>query len=254
MFEITSFTEARLATLTNRIERHGDEEVPAVSLGIEITAANTLLDSIDPKIRHALYVAVEGQDQLPGVEPATPVLRCNSFERHTLPVKYDGWRLAVDDGVDDTQPMTFGGCKVDKLSVEAKQGGTVILRMRIGTSDLDAERSGMLGMHVGQSIWVALKAPEKNPDVIDASSSAKDLPPSAEDLFAAGTHGDAPEERDEDDDGPICGTSDAEVAEQPSVVREEIERIEGERSSINSTRTARGREKTAAALKAGARN
>jgi hypothetical protein len=138
MFQIETFTEALLATVTSRPELHGDEKKPAVSLGLELTLANTALDCIDPKIRHALYTAVEGQDQLPGVEPATPVLRCNSFDRHTLPAKYEGWTLQVDDGIDETTPLTFGGCKVDKLSVEAKQGGSVVLRMRVGTSDLDA--------------------------------------------------------------------------------------------------------------------
>ena len=35
MFEIQEFTEARLASVTNRIEKHGDEDVPAVSLTVE---------------------------------------------------------------------------------------------------------------------------------------------------------------------------------------------------------------------------
>lgn len=35
MFEIHEFTEARLATVTARSEKHGDDDVPAVSLGID---------------------------------------------------------------------------------------------------------------------------------------------------------------------------------------------------------------------------
>ena len=34
MFEITSPTEATLRTLTPRIEKHGDDDVSAVSLGL----------------------------------------------------------------------------------------------------------------------------------------------------------------------------------------------------------------------------
>lgn len=172
MFQIHEMTEVHLATFTKREETHGDEKVPAVTIAVELTGANTLLDSIDPKIRHALYMAVEGQEQLPGVEPATPVLRCNSFEKHTLTAAHEGWTLAVDDGIDDTTPMLFGGCKVDKLQVEAKQGGSVVLRFRIGTSDLDAERLGKLGMLHGHSMWITLKAPEKPADVIDGSVEA----------------------------------------------------------------------------------
>lgn len=35
MFEILAFQKAHVASVTNRIERHGDEEKPAVSIGLE---------------------------------------------------------------------------------------------------------------------------------------------------------------------------------------------------------------------------
>lgn len=208
MFEITEFTECRLAAVTNRIEKHGDEDVPAVSLSVEMTTANTILDDIDPGLRHSLYKAVEGQDQLPGVEPATPVLRTNVIDKVALTTSHEGWRLFVDDGIDDTTPMAFGGVKVDKLSVDAKQGGSIVLKMRLGTSDVDAEKLGKLGMHNGQSIWVQLLKPEKAPDVIDGSTAAFEADhPNAGDLFAA-QHGEGaadagegdPDEYDEEED------------------------------------------------------
>lgn len=192
-FEITTMTEARVASVTNRVEKHGDDDVPAVSIGLEITAPNTLLDTIDPKLRHALYTAVEGQEDLPGVEPATPVLRCHSFETHALTTVHEGWTLEVDDGIDGTLPMVFGGCKLSKFRVQAKQGGSIVLTFRAGTADVDADKLGKLGMHVGQSIWVTLHAPKAKPDAIDGSVEAfeRDYPAGegdATDLFAQ-THG-----------------------------------------------------------------
>lgn len=194
MLQIHEFTEAHLATLTPRSQKHGDDEVPAVSLGLELTVGNTLLDAIDPNIREALFKRIDGQPDLPGVESSTPVLRCNSIDRVTLPTKYEGWTLEVDDGIDDTTPKAFGSCKVDKFSVEPKQGGSCLLRIRIGTSDLDAERSGMLGMHVGQSIWIKLRAPEKQ--VEQPAGDGQDDPdddddaPDATDLFLHGANDD----------------------------------------------------------------
>lgn len=260
MFQIETMTEAHVATVTNRVERHGDDEVPAVSLGLEITAANTLLDIIDPKLRHALYEAVEGQEQLPGVEAATPLLRCHSFEQHTLTTSHEGWTLAVDDGIDDTEPMVFGGVKVDRFKVEAKQGGTIVLRFRVGTSDVDADKLGKLAMHNGQSIWITLKAPEKKPDLIDASSSAKDLPPSGPDageLFAAAhssTSGSSEYSENKaggpgDEDESEGGDPDATLADR-SLAEDRGHDAAIERSP--STRTARGRARTKAALAAGA--
>lgn len=172
MFQITEMTEAHVASVTNRQETHGEDKCPAVSIGLELICANTILDQIDPKLRPSLYMANEAQEQLPGIEPSTPVLRCNSIEQVTLPTKHEGWTLQVDDGIDDTTPMTFAAVKVDKLRVEPHQGGSVTLRLRCGTSDIDAERLGKLGMHNGQSIWITLTAPEKGADAIDGSVEA----------------------------------------------------------------------------------
>lgn len=206
LFEIPDFIEAHLASVTTRTEKHGDDDVPAVSLSVEITTANTLLDAIDPQIRHALYKAVDGQDELPGVEPATPVLRCNSFDIVSLTTTHEGWRLMVEDGIDDSAPMEFTGVKVDKLRVDAKQGGSVVLKVRLGTSDVDAERLGKLGMHNGQSIWIKVLKPDKAPDVIDGTlghPGAAAAGDSATDLFAQqhGVPDDGTPPDDADDEG-----------------------------------------------------
>jgi len=204
MFQIEEFTEAHVAGITNRQETHGDEKVPAISIGLLMVTANTLLDQIDPAIRHALYKAVDDQEQLPGVEPATPVLRCNSIEKVTLPTLHEGWTLSVDDGVDDTLPLVFGQVKVDKFVVELQQGGSISLRFRCGTSDIDADRLGKLAMHNGQSIWIKLTAPAKDSGpVIDGSIEAFEADhPDATDMFASDGAvdtggGEIPDETDE---------------------------------------------------------
>lgn len=248
MFQIHEMTEVRLATFTKREETHGDEKVPAVTIAVELTGANTLLDSIDPAIRHALYKAVDDQEQLPGVEPATPVLRCNAFEKHTLTAAHEGWMLNVDDGLDETTPMAFGGCKVDRLQIEAKQGGTIVLRFRIGTSDLDAERLGKLGMLHGHSMWVTLKAPEWPEDAIDGSSEAFEADhPDAGDLFAAG--GD-PQPSDAEEAGPVEDPDMANASAFEAGVKRELE-ASGVLPKGAGKRTERGRAATRAALEAG---
>jgi len=171
MFQIPEFTEAHLASVTNRIEKHGDDDKKAVTIGIEITTANTMLDAIDPKLREAMFKPKpDSEPELPGVEISTPILRCNSIDRVTLPTKHEGWTLAIDDGIEgDTDPMLFGSVKVDKLSVEPKQGGSIVLRMRLGTSDVDADKLGWLGMHNGEEIWIKLTPPPKPAEAIDGT-------------------------------------------------------------------------------------
>jgi len=188
MFEITQFTEAKLS-VQNRTERHGDEDRPAVTLGFEITAANTLLDKIDAGLRECLYKKVADQEDLPGAEASTPVLRSHVIDIVKLATVHEGWRLLVDDGIDDTEPMTLLRGKVDKVSVEPKQGGSVVLRFKFGTSDVDAERLGKLGMHNGQPVWIQLLKPEPKAEAIDGSQEAfdadhPDAGKTAADLFA----------------------------------------------------------------------
>lgn len=180
MFQIDEFTKATLATLTPRNEKHGDDDKPALSLGLEMRVPNTLLDLIDPELRGTLYKASDSKP-LPGVTEAMTAVRCNSIESAKVSKRYDGWTLEVDDGAEESAASTFGGCKVDKLSVEPMAGGSCALRLRVGTSDLDAERSGMLSMHIGQSIWVRLIAPR--PGEQKESSEAGGNEPDATDMF-----------------------------------------------------------------------
>jgi len=191
MFEF-DFQEAKFTSLTTRSEIHGDEQVPAITMHIEITAANTLLDVIDPSLRQTLYKPVDDQPDILNPEH-TPVLRCNSIDSVHLPTKHEGWHLEIDDNIDENQPETFAAVKVDKLVVFPKQGGTVILKMRLGTNDVDEARIGWLGMHLKQGIWIKLRAPKAQPKAIDGTTEAfeADHQPDAGDMFAA-EHGAEP--------------------------------------------------------------
>lgn len=194
-FQFTEYNEATLATFTKRVERHGDEGVQAVSMGLEIKTENFVLDMLDPSLRHALYKAKdETQEDVPDVVPTTPVLRSSSISRAVLPNKHEGWRLEVDDGIDEDDPMVFEGVKLTKFSVEPMQGGTVLLRFSVGTSDIDADRLGRLGMHHGGLIWIKLFAPKPQEPAIDGTQQAFDddhpEEPDAGQLFAEEHGGD----------------------------------------------------------------
>lgn len=257
MFELITPTPAQLKSVTPRTEMHGEEKVVALSLRLELTAPNTILDLLSTKLRHALYMQVEGQEQLPGVEPSTPLLRFDAFDHHAIKACFEGWTLFVDHGVDEDDPIALGGCKVDAFRLEALQGGTVKLAFRVGTNDISSEEIGVLCGKLGSEISITLRAPEKPVAAIDASSSATDLPPTAGDLFAKGHGPDDDEEGDADTgegsdpdagDGQAKGEDwpfprpNAGATKEPEVVIE---------TSRPGTRTARGREKTKAALAAG---
>lgn len=192
-FEILDPTDALLRTFTPRVEKHGEDDVSAASLGLTIEAPNTILDLLAPSLRPTLYAAPEGQARLPGVEVATPLLRTKVIETIKLTNCYEGWTLKIAAGLDE---IVIGDCKVDKFVVTPRDGGSVQVDLRIRSSDIDEHEAGWLYGHLRQDIEITLHAPEVKPEPIDGSVEAfeRDHPPvespSAEDLFAASHGGD----------------------------------------------------------------
>lgn len=161
MFQLPTYLEAILRTLTPRIERHGEDEVSALSLGLRLTGANTLLDHLQPGLRTTLYEAVEGQEDLPGVEPATPLLRTKGIESVKLTACYTGWTFYIDRGVDESTPIALGDAKIDAFVVYPHEGGTVDIDFRVGSSDIDGDEAGWLFSQLKQPIFVRASAPKK---------------------------------------------------------------------------------------------
>lgn len=162
MFQITTPTAATLKSVTPRTEKHGDDDVVAVSLGLKITGPNTLLDTVQPGLLDTLYTAPEGQESLPGVVEAKPLLRTTGIEGVDLKACFEGWTLKIDAGLDgDTDPIALGGSKVDKFLVVPSQGGTVDLHFRVGSSDISADEIGWVCAHLRQEITITLTAPVK---------------------------------------------------------------------------------------------
>lgn len=172
MFEITTPTEATLKSVTPRTEKHGDEDIVAVSLGLKITGPNTLLDTVQPGLLDTLYISPPGQESLPGVEPARQLLRTAGIEQVELKACFEGWTLKIDAGINgDTDPIAIGGAKVDRFAVVPAQGGTIELHFRVGSNDVSAEEMGWLCSHLKQGITIELTAPKKL-DTIDGSVEA----------------------------------------------------------------------------------
>lgn len=208
MFELLQPTEALLKTFTPRTEKHGEDEVSAASLGLRITGANTLLDILQPGLRDMLYKAVEGQEQLPGMPPNTPLLRAKGVESIKLTACFEGWTLKIDRGMDADAPFVIGSSKCDKYVVTPHEGGSVDIDFRLGSSDIDETEAGWLYGHQKQTITITLHAPEKPVEAIDGSTEAFERDhPDATDLFAAG--GPEDEREDEREDESEGGQTDA---------------------------------------------
>jgi hypothetical protein len=196
MFALTTNTLAKLTALTNRLERHGDEDVPAVTFSFKITGPNTVLDEFGTPydFRHAFYTAPEGQEQIEGID-STPLLRSPGMGVVTLDVpKHEGWTLVIDHGINEDAPLEFGNGSLSKFKCTPFQGGSCELAFIFSTDDVNAEHVGLAAMKLGQVIPIRLLKPEPKPDAIDGSVEAFEADhPDAGQLFAE-AHADAAEE------------------------------------------------------------
>lgn len=167
-FEMLTLTEATLTTFTGRTETHGKATVPAVSFRLRFSGPNTLLDLLSPTARKTFYMAAEGQEDLPGVDPTTPHLRSRDIKAWAPENAYEGWTVTVDSNGNEDARIEMGGCKVDSFACDLHDDpGMVDVELRVSTSNVNRFGAGWLWSMQRQKVFVMLAAPlttQTNPE------------------------------------------------------------------------------------------
>lgn len=181
------FPEQRDVTLRNvqtRMEKHGEQDVPAIDLAIGLKASNSYLDMIHPDLRAALFKPVtetEGELSLPVDD-----LPSKRFARLAMPVKFDieqiGMTLKVAYGATGKADMVLGAIKLSKLRVaDVIEGGSVELQFNLSTTDVSEKVIGKLSLLQGHEISITLVSPEVAETPADKQAAARK---EAESLFS----------------------------------------------------------------------
>lgn len=164
LFRLDTPTEAKLNTFTARTEKHGEEDVAALTLGLSITGPNLLLDKISETLRHAFYrVADDYTEALDNIDPPTTVLRTKQLTG-ALPIsvpEIKGGTLYVEYGIGED--MVFGDCTVKAWKAECLEGGTCTLSFKVSTNDIDEEEAGHLFGKQGQMLMIRFEPPKPMP-------------------------------------------------------------------------------------------
>lgn len=134
-----------LTKFVGRTQKAGKEDVPAVSFRLKLSSVpNVMLDLLSKTMRHTAYEAVPGQEQLPGVEATTPILRSKDLKHWAPETTLEGWSVIVARGISDDDALQMGSCKLDDFRCDLYEGGHVDIDFRVGTADLDEAGAGML--------------------------------------------------------------------------------------------------------------
>lgn len=223
LFELQTNTECELTTFVGRTQKSGPDDVPAVTFRLKLTGvSNALLDRFSKTIRHTVYKAVEGQDQLPGVEDTTHLLQSKDLVHWAPETCLEGWTVFIARGISDGSALQMGSCKVDNFRFDFFEGGRMDVDFRVSTADVDEEGAGMLWGRQKRKVFATITAPEmpESKPVIDGSTESfkRDHPEfkdgadkDAGDLFADGAadhHAGDFGQADDDSAGPGAGNSD----------------------------------------------
>lgn len=191
MFELRTFTPVKGKTINIRSENHGSEHVPAVDWAVAMEVPNTALALLGPELLDQHYMAVENADEegqqgrLDGVEAVSPkpLLRSHNL-KYPVGLNHDlaGYQLTVDRGLGGKSNLVLLECKVNKVTIDCKEGGTVVIAFRIQATHVNEEVRGQLSSYIkGATTSIALKPPEMKQDPIDGTGAefAKDHPGAA---------------------------------------------------------------------------
>lgn len=168
MFQLTTKTPATITSITSRVESHGDDKVPGISIGLEMIVANSTLELFEPGLTSVFY-------REPDVPPAQgeiaeakvihmTTLRTGALASVEPRASYEGWKLQVAYGIDETTAIHVPSGRLDKFRLELHEGGSVKLTCRFGSSKLDGATAGRLWELNGHKQDILLLAPEKAED------------------------------------------------------------------------------------------
>lgn len=158
MFEIKE-KPVKLINVNPRPELHGDDTKLAADIKLQAQCANSVLDYFDRGLREMLYKRDESPDLVDRLDAdALTALRFPKLGALKWDWEGVGYRLVVDWGLGGDSNIVLGDCKVDKVSLEAQPGGTVVVTFRV-IAHPDAEDLGPLCELMQRDITIDLVPP-----------------------------------------------------------------------------------------------
>jgi hypothetical protein len=131
-----------LQHINTRMENHGDDEVLTLDLKVTFDLPNKSLDMLSPSLRDALYEADDTIDMHDADN--TPNLRNPQLGVLRWAGKYSPVLFVFHDGDDDDNDLRFSEAKLDRIQVDAQDGGTCGYTVRIRVHPEDGEQTARI--------------------------------------------------------------------------------------------------------------
>lgn len=217
-FDMPAQTRLKITKTTPRKETHGKELVQAVSLRVEWWPTdNGAVNLLHEGLQDLLWWVppeAAAQASLEGVQAVKKHRRVPTLH---MPLKieaaFSGYTCTIEHGIDETTELELYACSLDKFELEAKEGGSVVIRWSLATNkQVTSQLVGLLCGLEGTEVVATLTPPAVTEgDAIDGSKGHPGAAASkaAEDDRQAGlAFGEAHAGGDADPDDEGAGASD----------------------------------------------
>ncbi len=187
----------KITALRLPTKKHREGLIRTVDISFTMEGGNQLLNLFDPVLLDQHYKAVETsadqmrhkQIQIEELDEGAPkpLLRCQNIAYPVrLSLEYVGYTLTIDRGMGDhvsvgknvTSNIVVPETTVKGISIECKEGGSVIVRGRLQATNMEDEDIGRLSHFIKRETRISAKAPEVKQAAIDGTTAAfkKDHP------------------------------------------------------------------------------
>lgn len=174
-FELLTMTALKVLSVNPRKERHGEDLVQAVDLGLRWETSNESLSHFDGWLLDSLYrnaAAEAGQETLQDMAAGLPNLRSPLLK---MPLKWDwegaGYTLRIDHGLGGKSDLVLLGCTIKKVAFDCREGGTTFIDFQVqANTDINEKVVGKLCGLEGTEIQASLLAPDERMEPIDGTT------------------------------------------------------------------------------------
>lgn len=164
MFELQRAT-AKIAAFNPRAEKHGEGNVTAVDIKLEVLAPNSALFAFDKDLCVALYRPARPGDQqsLLGGGGALVAVRFPRLGQLSWDEEFPGYEIELERGLGLSYPLHIVDVTLKKFRFEAIEGGVVKITFN-AVFHPDAEEAGAICKLIQEDVELTLIPPTRGDD------------------------------------------------------------------------------------------
>jgi hypothetical protein len=163
MFSLTEHA-ATVTSVTNIAEKHGNARVPAVSIGLSITGASTLLNHFDDALRGFLF-----RKEQP--KPGALQLETDELTELRFPLlknpSWTGYQLRFLIGATGKEDVLLNEVDLKHIGINPLEGGSVQISFKAHAQPFSESDHGKIARMLMQECSITLTPPDVDPTLFD---------------------------------------------------------------------------------------